>query len=113
MHNIKLMREAKGLSQRELAQCLNITQQSVYKYETGQALPNLSTLREMSEFFDTTIDYLVATEPAEDSSNAPRLRLSKDEYAIIQKYRQLPSQSKKMLRNIATKMLHDTNTDNH
>lgn len=108
MHKIKVMRKAKGMSQQELALCLNTTQQTICKYETGQTIPTLSTLREMSEFFDTTIDYLISDEAERSSSEIPRLRLSRDEYAIIQSYRQLPPQSKKMLRNIASKMLQNT-----
>jgi len=108
MHKIKLMRESKGLTQKELAQQLNITQQSICKYETGQCFPNLSTLREISEFFDTTVDYLLAEDTPEDTQEVPRLHLTRDEYVIIQNYRQLPPQSKKIIRNITIRMLRDS-----
>jgi len=62
---ISLRRKA-GLSQEQLAAQLDVTRQSVSKWESGSAVPELGKLIALSDFFGVTIDYLVkdtVTEP--------------------------------------------------
>lgn len=113
MHNMKVLREEKGLSQRDLARLLNITQQSVYKYENGISVPHLSLLREMSDFFDTTIDFLVDDHTYTPNHFQPtRLRLNKEEYYMLQNYRKLAESNQKMLRNITRKLTQEPRSRN-
>lgn len=112
MKHIRTLRESQGLSQREMAQLFHTSQQSIYKYETGQAYPSLSTLREMSSYFNTTIDYLIADDGVEEQTGAiPQLRLTQDEFNLLQNYRLLAPQSKKMLRTISTKMTRNPDSE--
>ena len=55
---IQLRRE-RGLSQEQLADQLGVTRQSVSKWESGAAMPELVKLVSLSEMFDVTLDYLV------------------------------------------------------
>lgn len=55
---IRLRRE-RGLSQEQLADQLGVTRQSVSKWESGAAMPELVKLISLSEMFDVTLDYLV------------------------------------------------------
>ena len=57
--NLRNLRMEKGISQRQLADDLNLLQQSICKYENKDTEPNITTLVAMAEFFDTSIDYLV------------------------------------------------------
>ncbi|MBR5471890.1 MAG: helix-turn-helix transcriptional regulator [Oscillibacter sp.] len=62
---IRLRRKA-GLSQEQLAAQLDVTRQSVSKWESGSAVPELGKLIALSDLFGVTIDYLVkdtVTEP--------------------------------------------------
>lgn len=62
---INLRRKA-GLSQEQLAAQLDVTRQSVSKWESGSAVPELGKLIALSDLFGVTIDYLVkdtVTEP--------------------------------------------------
>ena len=59
MKRLRELRQKKGLSQQALADMLHVTQQSVYKYENGLAIPELDILIHMAEIFETSIDYLV------------------------------------------------------
>ena len=54
---IKLRKE-KGLSQEELGEKLNVTRQTVSKWELGQTTPEMSKLVEMSKLFGVTLDEL-------------------------------------------------------
>ena len=59
MKRLRELRQKKRLSQQALADMLHVTQQSVYKYENGLAIPELDILIHMAEIFETSIDYLV------------------------------------------------------
>lgn len=53
------LRRREGLSQEQLADRLGVTRQSVSKWESGMAMPELVKLIMLSELFGVTIDYLV------------------------------------------------------
>ena len=56
MENLKLLRKKHNLSQQQLADIVNRSQQSIQKYENGNAVPDLSILTELADYFDTSID---------------------------------------------------------
>lgn len=56
---IKEQRVGKGLSQRELGDLFGITQQAVGRWETGQALPDATTLGKLADYFNVSVDYLL------------------------------------------------------
>lgn len=62
---LRQLREKKGISQRELGDSLNLSQRAISRYESGEAEPDLATVRKISEFFNVTIDFLLG----EDDSN--------------------------------------------
>lgn len=53
------LRKAKGLSQYQLAMQLNVSRQTISKWELGASLPDVENIIEISRFFDTSIDYLL------------------------------------------------------
>ncbi len=57
--NIIQLRRAMGLSQEQLAEQLNISRQSVSKWETGQSAPELEKLVQLSRIFGVTTDELL------------------------------------------------------
>ncbi|PFC88527.1 transcriptional regulator [Bacillus anthracis] len=57
---LKELREARGLSQEELAARLNIPRSSITHYENSDdRLPRKSRLLEIANFFDVSIDFLL------------------------------------------------------
>ena len=52
------LRKQKGLSQEELGYKLNVTRQTVSKWELGQTTPEMDKLVEMSKIFGVTLDEL-------------------------------------------------------
>jgi len=56
---IKAAREAKGLTQGELAEMLSISQPSLNRYEKGHRPLTLPLLNEMADIFGTTTDDLL------------------------------------------------------
>lgn len=57
--NLKYLRKKEGLTQEELAEKLNVSRQSVTKWESGQALPDIEKVKEIAYFFSTSVDTLV------------------------------------------------------
>lgn len=53
------LRRREGFSQEQLAERLGVTRQSVSKWESGAAAPELAKLVALSELFQVSVDYLV------------------------------------------------------
>ncbi|MBQ1995367.1 MAG: helix-turn-helix transcriptional regulator, partial [Clostridia bacterium] len=56
------LRKKEGLSQEALAEKLGVSRQSVSKWETGEATPEVSKLLAISKLFGVTTDYLLNDE---------------------------------------------------
>ena len=57
--NLKKLRKEKGISQLKLAMDLNMTQNTISRYETGEREPGINELIKLADYFDVSIDYLV------------------------------------------------------
>jgi len=57
--NLKYLRKREGLTQEELAEKLNVSRQSVTKWESGQALPDIEKVKEIAYMFSVSVDSLV------------------------------------------------------
>ncbi len=53
------LRKQKGLSQDALADKLYVSRQAVYKWETGQSIPDIEKLRVLSSMYNVSIDNLL------------------------------------------------------
>jgi len=52
-------REAKGLSQKELANLLNTSYSVIGKYERDEMLPSIEAAKKIAKLIDTTVGYLL------------------------------------------------------
>lgn len=57
--HLRELRQARGLSQPQLAKELEINYRSYQRYEYGEVEPQLSALIKMADFFDISLDDLV------------------------------------------------------
>lgn len=62
------LRKAKDLTQEQLAEKLDVSRQSVSKWESGQAIPELDKIVALSAVFDVTTDYLLKSSEIDDLS---------------------------------------------
>ena len=62
---IIMLRKKYGWSQEELAERLDISRQSVSKWESGASIPDLERIVGMSQLFGVTTDYLLKDEMEE------------------------------------------------
>lgn len=56
---LKSLRNAKGITQDELARALHISRSSVGMYENGSREPDYETLESIADYFNVDIDYLI------------------------------------------------------
>lgn len=106
--NLKKLREEKGLSQQKLATCFDLTQQSIHKYETQDVEPDISTLKRMADYFDTSIDYLVGyTDIRHKIEPVTTFDLNKQESKLVEQYRLLSTKSRKIIDDLVSDILHN------
>ena len=60
---IRRLRNARGLTQEALAAALNVTAQTVSKWECGNSIPDVQLLPEIAIYFGVSIDQLFAMSP--------------------------------------------------
>jgi len=56
---LKALRTEKGLTQDELAEKVCVSRQAVSRWETGETMPGVDTLKELSRVFEVTINKLL------------------------------------------------------
>lgn len=59
MLRLEELRKQLGLSQNELAEKLNMTQQRISAYEKGKREPDINTITQLADFFGVSTDYLL------------------------------------------------------
>ena len=74
------LRKEKGWSQEKLAEQINVSRQSISKWESGQVLPEIEKIIELSRIFQVTTDYLLLDENSEKGASQVILEEGKDKY---------------------------------
>ncbi|MBE5780672.1 MAG: helix-turn-helix transcriptional regulator [Clostridiales bacterium] len=59
LENLKKLRQEKGISQKQLADVVSVSQQSINKYENHSVEPDIETMIRIADYFDTSVDYLI------------------------------------------------------
>lgn len=57
---ISALRQGNALTQQQLAAMMNVSHQAVSKWESGQALPDIQTMLELTRFFGITVEQLIS-----------------------------------------------------
>lgn len=57
--SIKELRKQKKISQAKLAEDLHVTQATVSRWETGEMLPTIDILNDLSRYFSVSVDYIL------------------------------------------------------
>ena len=90
LHNLRLLRNEKKISQQALADILGVTQPAIYKYETQKIEPDIETLRRMADYFETSVDYIVDhTDIRRKIEPTDRYDLNETEAEVIDGFRNL------------------------
>ena len=74
--NISRLRAEKRLSQGDLAEVLEVSRQSVSKWETDSSVPDLDKLIKLSQLFGVTLDELVTGAEPQLKAETPPVMVS-------------------------------------
>lgn len=69
---IQKLRQMRGITQEQFADAMQITVQTVSRWENSVTLPDISMLPKLAAFFNTTTDYLLGAEPPESQTKLLR-----------------------------------------
>lgn len=108
---IKELRESRRLIQAILASELNITQQSLSKYERDITTIKIDVLKKIAKYFNVTTDYLLGVSDVKRDLQG-QLKMNKDMdeyYDLIEVYKGLDKYDKEMVWSIllAVKKTHE------
>ena len=74
---IKTLRKDKGMTQIELALCLNVTDRAVSKWERGLGCPDISLLTKLSEIFSVDIGSIIDGDMEENEKRSGNMKKTK------------------------------------
>lgn len=57
--NLKYLRKRENLTQEELAEKLNVSRQTITKWESGNSLPDIEKIKEIAYIFSVSVDSLI------------------------------------------------------
>ena len=98
---IKDLREENKLKQKELADLLSTTDDSIYSWEKGRSEPPIEQIKNLAKVFNVSTDYLLGVEESDSlicnkgigsfrsGRTGGEINLSPEEIKFIQDYRKL------------------------
>ena len=92
--NLKQIRKNKNMSQEQLAEKVNVTRQSVSKWENGESYPEMSNILELCKIFNCKLNDLVHTDMSDISS------LDEDIVMKVVKFNEKKQKEMKTLSNV-------------
>lgn len=99
LKNLRKLREKTGTTQKQLAEAINVSQQSINKYENHNIEPDIETLIQIADYFDVSVDYLVGhSENRAVYIREEMFSLSSNEKQLIEEYRRLSNKKKEIVR---------------
>lgn len=69
--NLISLRKINKMSQEELAEKIGVSRQTLSKWETGEALPDIEKGRKLAEIFDVSVDELLSFDSTETGLMVP------------------------------------------
>ena len=82
------LRKAKNLTQEQLAEKLDVSRQSISKWESGQAVPEMEKIVALSVVFDVTTDYLLKSSEIDDLSVKTEMLEKQQQNILIREQKQ-------------------------
>ncbi len=101
LKNLKLLREEARVSQKQLAEAIGVSQQSINKYENHNIEPDIETMTRMADYFRTSVDYLVGhTDIRRRIEATSPKELNEAEARLLEGYRGLSETRQRSLQQI-------------
>ena len=98
-NNIKELRKNKRMTQKDLAEAMKVSQQTVGAWETERAIPGADTLSELADYFNVTTDYLLGR-PEKKDDDAKTADIEDDDVIFTYEGRRIPKEDLELIRRI-------------
>lgn len=79
------LRKKKKMSQNELAEILDVSRQTISKWEVGTSVPDVKNLLLISKYFDVSLDYLINSNDKNDEKILEQLEQKQEDNSVIRK----------------------------
>lgn len=98
LKNLKQLREASSVSQKQLASAVGVSQQSINKYENHKIEPDIDTMIRIADYFHTSVDYLIGhTDIPHETEVTSSGELNEEERQLLLGYRKLSDKKRKSI----------------
>ncbi len=95
LKNLKELRENTGASQKQLAEAIGVSQQSINKYENHKIEPDIDTMIRIADYFETSVDYLIGHSTLRRRIEATDdYALNAQEACLIEQFRKLSARQR-------------------
>ena len=101
--NIKRLRQAKGITQEQLAGLLSVSTAAVSKWEARNTYPDITLLFPLASIFGVSVDELIGYDEAKEKEEIDRILFDYRKYSLSEEW----DKRKKLLRNARKKYPHD------
>ncbi len=107
--NMRCLRKQRGLTQEELAEQLNVSFQTVSKWETGVSMPDIGMLPVLADYFEISIDellgYCSSDRCAKSADIAKKAHSLMEKGCLLEAYQYLEEETKSFKMNIGIQHL--------
>ena len=97
---LKELRLNQGLSQKDLAEKLNVSPTNIYNYETGRTEPSIEWIIKLADALNTSVDYLIGHDDVESVQRASASGLSPEELELLRNYALLSDVERRAVQNV-------------
>lgn len=105
--NLKQIREANGLTKRELCEKTGISERAYLTYEYGEREPKISVIEKLADFYGVTTDYILGRDnvlsPFEEIIS--RIGENSKTMDVVEMYGQLPENVQQAIINFMSSLL--------
>ncbi len=96
LQNLKGLREKASVTQKQLAEAIGVSQQSINKYENHKIEPDIETMIRIADYFQTSVDYLIGhTDNPRKIETTHPYELNEEESRMLKGYRNLSAKKRK------------------
>ena len=99
--NIRAYRADRGWTQEQLAEKLDVARSTITQWETGWSKPRMGMVAKLADAFGVSMSDIVADDVKIKYSLVMLDDISKDEYRLIELYRNMDTRARKDLLKIA------------
>lgn len=103
-NNIKELRKSKRMTQKDLAEVMNVSQQTIGAWETERAVPGADTLNELADYFNVTTDYLLGRPEEKKEKDSNSVDLADMDALLTYQGKQIPDQDRELINDLLKRL---------